>query len=78
MRHFPVFLDLRGRVALVIGEGPVAARKAAMLARAGATLRTARRFMPGLLHGVAVAVGAGRRRRIWSRCTRAPSRAESR
>ena len=58
MRYLPVFLDLAGRAALVLGDGSTAERKAAALARAGAVLRRAARFEPGLLDGVAVAIGA--------------------
>ena len=36
MRHFPVFLDLQGAPVLVVGDGEVAARKAALLQQAGA------------------------------------------
>jgi uroporphyrin-III C-methyltransferase / precorrin-2 dehydrogenase / sirohydrochlorin ferrochelatase len=36
MEHFPAFMNLRGRKAVVIGGGAVAGRKADMLARAGA------------------------------------------
>lgn len=36
MDYFPAFMNLRGRKTVVIGGGRVAARKAAMLARAGA------------------------------------------
>ncbi|NQU71915.1 MAG: hypothetical protein HQ514_15280, partial [Rhodospirillales bacterium] len=32
MDYFPAFMNLRGRKAVVIGGGPVATRKAAMLA----------------------------------------------
>ncbi|MGE0714544.1 MAG: siroheme synthase CysG [Alphaproteobacteria bacterium] len=39
MRHFPIFLDLAGRSALVVGEGPRAAAKAAALRAAGAAPR---------------------------------------
>ncbi|HEX9138997.1 MAG TPA: siroheme synthase CysG [Steroidobacteraceae bacterium] len=39
MDHLPVFLDLRGRLVLVVGGGPVAARKIATLRRAGARIR---------------------------------------
>lgn len=35
-RHYPVFLDLSGRLAVVIGEGEAAERRAMRLARAGA------------------------------------------
>jgi uroporphyrin-III C-methyltransferase/precorrin-2 dehydrogenase/sirohydrochlorin ferrochelatase len=38
MRHFPIFLDLHGRDALVVGQGERAEAKAAALAAAGATL----------------------------------------
>ncbi len=58
MRHFPVFLDLHGRTALVLGDSEAAQRKAALLARAGAKVRTAQLFHPSLLDGCAVAIGA--------------------
>ncbi len=58
MQHFPIFLDLHGRPALVLGAGEAAARKAELLRRAGAELRRAERFAPDLLAGCAIAVGA--------------------
>jgi uroporphyrin-III C-methyltransferase/precorrin-2 dehydrogenase/sirohydrochlorin ferrochelatase len=58
MRHFPAFLDLRGRTVLLLGHGEVAARKAEPLRRAGALIRQADAFAPGLLEGVVLAVGA--------------------
>ena len=58
MRHFPAFLDLHGRTALVLGTGEAADIKAAFLARAGATLRRTDRFAPDLLEGCVVAIGA--------------------
>ena len=58
MRHFPTFLDLAARQALVIGEGPAALRKAALLAAAGAVVRLRASFAPGDLHGACIAVGA--------------------
>ena len=59
MRHFPVFLDLHRSRALVIGSGEVAARKAELLARAGAEVRIEPAFDPSVLDGIAVAIGAG-------------------
>lgn len=38
-RYYPIFLDLQGRTAIVVGGGRVAARKAAGLAEAGAHVR---------------------------------------
>ena len=58
MLHFPVFLDLKGRVALVLGTGEVAERKAAILRQAGAEIRFAPGFTPELLDGCAIAIGA--------------------
>jgi uroporphyrin-III C-methyltransferase/precorrin-2 dehydrogenase/sirohydrochlorin ferrochelatase len=58
MQHFPTFLDLRDRTVLVLGDGEVAARKAAPLARAGARIRRAGRFDPALLNGIVLALGA--------------------
>lgn len=58
MRHLPIFLDLHGRTALVLGNGEAAERKAALLAAAGAAIRRAERFAADLLAGCAIAVGA--------------------
>ncbi|MCR0985561.1 siroheme synthase CysG [Roseomonas populi] len=59
MQHFPAFLDLRGRTVLVLGEGEAVETKAALLARAGATLLRAPRFAGSLPAGCALAIGAG-------------------
>ncbi|TCZ63669.1 siroheme synthase CysG [Roseicella aquatilis] len=58
MLQFPVFLDLQGRTALVLGTGEVAERKAAILRQAGAEIRFAAHFAPDLLEGCAIAIGA--------------------
>ena len=58
MRFLPIFLDLRGRRALVIGTGEVAERKSEALSRAGALVEIAARFDPAQLAGCAVAIGA--------------------
>jgi uroporphyrin-III C-methyltransferase / precorrin-2 dehydrogenase / sirohydrochlorin ferrochelatase len=58
MRHFPVFLDLAGRPALVVGSGATAQRKAQLLASAGAKVRTAPVFRDTLLSGCVMAIGA--------------------
>jgi len=59
MRHFPVFLELIGRVAFVLGEGEAAETKVGLLSRAGAVLHRAPRFAGSLPEGCAIAVGAG-------------------
>jgi uroporphyrin-III C-methyltransferase/precorrin-2 dehydrogenase/sirohydrochlorin ferrochelatase len=58
MRHFPIFLDLTGRTTLVIGVGEAAARKAAALREAGATVAVHPRYTPDLLDGIVLAIGA--------------------
>ncbi len=58
MDYFPIFLDLRGRAALVVGQGEAAERKAAALRAAGAAVRATPRFDPTDLPGCAIAIGA--------------------
>jgi uroporphyrin-III C-methyltransferase/precorrin-2 dehydrogenase/sirohydrochlorin ferrochelatase len=58
MRHFPAFLDLAGRPALVVGSGEIAQRKASLLASAGARVRMASSFSDALLQDCAIAIGA--------------------
>ena len=59
MQHFPVFLDLRGQTALLLGSGEQAEAKATLLTAAGAAIRHAEHFTPALLEGIALAIGAG-------------------
>ena len=58
MQNFPVFLDLKGRRALVVGEGEAATRKAEALRRAGAEVQAAPDFAPAMLDGCCIAIGA--------------------
>ncbi len=58
MRHFPIFMDLHSRRALVLGEGEAASRKATALRECGAQVVTAARFTPALLDDCALAIGA--------------------
>lgn len=58
MRYLPVFLDVQGRRALVLGRGEIAERKADALRRAGADVVFADRFTPDLLDGCVLAIGA--------------------
>lgn len=55
---FPLFLDLRGRAVLLLGEGEAASRRRATLERAGATVRSAQTFAPAALDGCVLAIGA--------------------
>lgn len=59
MQHYPIFMDLAGRRALVLGAGEVAERKAAALRAAGALVTVAPGFGEALLEGCALAIGAG-------------------
>ena len=58
MRHFPIFMDLHGRKALVLGDGEAASRKADALRRCGARVVAAASFTPDLLDGCALAIAA--------------------
>ena len=58
MDYFPVFLDLRGRRALVVGQGEAASRKAEALRQAGALVHDTPGFDPADLDGAAIAIGA--------------------
>jgi uroporphyrin-III C-methyltransferase/precorrin-2 dehydrogenase/sirohydrochlorin ferrochelatase len=51
-------MDLRGRRALVVGDGELAARKAEALERAGAEVAIRVRFDPADLDGCVLAIGA--------------------
>jgi uroporphyrin-III C-methyltransferase/precorrin-2 dehydrogenase/sirohydrochlorin ferrochelatase len=59
MRFFPVFFDLSGRRALVVGAGPAAGRKAALLAACGAVVVVRPGFSPPDLPGCCLAMAAG-------------------
>lgn len=58
MRHFPIFMDLHGCTALVVGNGPIAERKAAPLRQAGAQVILRPTFDVADLLGCVLAVGA--------------------
>ena len=58
MRHYPLFMDLKERRALVVGSGEVAERKAEALRRCGALVTSIRAFDPRALDGCALAIGA--------------------
>lgn len=57
MRHLPAFLDIAGRTCLVVGGGEVAARKTALLERAGGRVRV---ISPELVPSLSRGVAAGR------------------
>lgn len=57
-RLFPLFLDLRGRTVLVMGEGPRAAHKAGLLTHYGAEVKRCARFDAASLEGAVLAVAA--------------------
>ena len=54
----PIFLDLDGRRALLVGAGAAAERRAANLAGCGAMLVRSMEFHDALLDGCAIAIGA--------------------
>ena len=58
MRHYPLFMDLKERRALVVGSGEVAERKAEALRRCGALVDLHPAFDPRALDGCALAIGA--------------------
>ena len=58
MDYFPIFLDLRNRRALVVGEGENATRKAGALREAGALVHATPGFDPTDLDNTAIAIGA--------------------
>src|SRR5258708_40264709 len=58
MRHYPLFMDLKERHALVVGSGEVAERKAEALRRCGALVDIHPPFDPRALDGCALAIGA--------------------
>ena len=58
MQHFPIFLDLRGRRALVLGSGDAADRKAEALQRCGAEVVKVATFDPPQLDHCVVAIAA--------------------
>lgn len=57
MRHLPTFFDIAGRACLVVGGGEVAARKIALLERAGGRVRV---ISPELVPSLSRGVAAGR------------------
>ena len=60
MRYYPVFLDLAGQICIVLGDGRLAAEKAAALREAGADVRVIanRDYRPGRLRGARLVVDA--------------------
>jgi len=61
VRYYPVFLDLAGELAVVIGFNHLADEKAALLAEAGARVRrfAAHEYEDGVLAGARIVIDAG-------------------
>ena len=57
-RRLPLFLDLDGRRALLLGDGEAAGRRAESLRECGAVVVRATAFTDSMLDGCAIAVGA--------------------
>jgi uroporphyrin-III C-methyltransferase/precorrin-2 dehydrogenase/sirohydrochlorin ferrochelatase len=60
MRYYPVFLDLRNQLCIVLGDGKFAVEKAAALREAGANVHVipSRDYRPGALAGARLVVDA--------------------
>jgi uroporphyrin-III C-methyltransferase/precorrin-2 dehydrogenase/sirohydrochlorin ferrochelatase len=58
MQYLPIFMNVRGEPCLVVGGGPVAARKAALLRRAGAQVTMTTEFREEELGRYALAIAA--------------------
>ena len=77
MRYYPVFLDLAGQPCVVLGDGKLAAEKAAGLRGAGAHVRViaTRDYRPGVLAGARLVVDASDdaeiNRQTWEEAERA-------
>ncbi|MBA3974815.1 MAG: hypothetical protein C0504_11435 [Candidatus Solibacter sp.] len=61
---YPITLSVEGRLCLVLGGNEEAERKARQLEAAGARVRRAAAYAPGLLDGVFLAVLAGQTREV--------------
>ncbi len=61
MDQLPVFMKLHGRIAVVVGGGAVAARKAALLSRCGARLRIVSPSLTPALQEIVASVAADTR-----------------
>ncbi len=66
MRYYPIFLDVRGRPAVVVGGGKVAERKVRKLVRAGAQVRV---ISPDLTPGLE-RLGLQKKIQVTRRCFR--------